>query len=66
MSDRVIGQFISEARKALAEMAEDSMTYPRPDPFEHGVSCGRHQGIQLALDILSSVISGDQEANNKL
>lgn len=56
MSIPVIATFIGEAKKNLAEMAEGAMQFPKADPFEHGVQCGRHQGVQLALDILDNIL----------
>ena len=66
MNEAIVMTFISKAKDALSEMAADSMTYPKAEPFDHGVSCGRYQGIQQALDILDNIIRGDQEEDAKL
>jgi len=65
VTDRIVSQFISEAKKALLEISESAMTYPNPDPFEHGVSCGRHQGLRMALDMLEIILTGDREEASK-
>lgn len=66
MSDQTISVFIGEAKKALAGMAEGAMQFPKADPFEHGVQCGRHQGVQFALDILDNILRDkfEKESNS--
>lgn len=61
MRDKVIEQFIKEAKEALAEMAEGAMQFPRSEPFPHGVQVGKYQGLQFALEILESILSDDKE-----
>lgn len=56
--------FMVEARKALTEMAEDSMMFPKPDPFEHGVQVGKYQGVRFALELLESILRDDAEKEN--
>ena len=65
MSSQITQQFITRVKDTLTELAANSMTYPAADPFLHGVSCGRYQGLQNALDILCDIIQGDQEAEAK-
>ena len=60
-----ITQFITEAKKALSQLAEDSMMYPKADPFEHGCQCGKYQGLDFALEILESILRDDQEKELK-
>jgi len=36
MSDPIVGRFIGNVKRALAEHAEDSMKFPKADAFEHG------------------------------
>lgn len=54
--DPIVGRFIGEVKKTLAETAEDSMMYPKGDPFEHGVQVGKYQGLKFSLDILESIL----------
>ena len=54
--DPIIGRFIGEVKKTLAETAEDSMVYPKGEAFEHGVHVGRYQGLRFSLDILESIL----------
>lgn len=54
--DPIIGRFIGEVKKTLAETAEDSMLYPKGDSFEHGVQVGKYQGLKFSLDILESIL----------
>ena len=42
MSDQLITRFIGEAKAALAEIAQDSMMFPKSKKFEHGVQCGKY------------------------
>jgi hypothetical protein len=65
MSDKLIPQFIGEVKVALAEIAQDSMQFPKRDPFEHGTQCGRYQGLNLALEILESVVREDIEKEKR-
>ena len=64
MNDSVITLFMLKTEQALSELAEGSMTHPSSDPFEHGMRCGRYQGMKEALRILDNIISGDEEADN--
>ena len=60
-----ITTFIGEVKRNLAEMAEGAMQFPKADPFEHGVQCGRHQGVQLALDILDNILRDNLEKEKR-
>ena len=64
MNDPIIVHFMVEAKKALAEMAEDSMVYPKHEPFEHGVQVGKYQGIRFALELLDSILRDEAEKEN--
>lgn len=59
--DPVVGRFIGNVKKALAEHAEYSMRFPKPDPFEHGRQVGIYQGLGIALDHLEDVLNSTQE-----
>lgn len=61
MSDNTIQRFIGEVKETLAATATDSMLFPKPEPFGHGVQCGNYQGLQRALDILDNILRGDEE-----
>ena len=54
--DPIIGRFIGEVKKTLAETAEDSMMYPKGEAFEHGAQVGKYQGLRFSLDILESIL----------
>lgn len=64
--DPIVGRFIGEVKKTLAENAEDSMMYPAGDPFLHGVQVGKYQGLRLSLDILESIMRDiNEEERNR-
>jgi hypothetical protein len=65
MTDRLLARFTGEAKEALAQTAADSMKFPKSDPFEHGVQCGRYQGIQFALDILEDILRDNLEKEKR-
>lgn len=61
MSAPIVTQFMVEAKQALAKMAEESMRYPKSDPFEHGVQCGKWQGVEFALGMLDDILRDKHE-----
>ena len=65
MSDQLITRFIGEAKAALAQIAEDSMSFPKSDPFGHGEQCGRYQGLKLALEIMEDVLRDNYEKEKR-
>lgn len=64
--DPIIGRFIGEVKKTLAETAEDSMMYPKGEAFEHGVQVGVYRGMVNALAILDGLLADadDKEARS--
>jgi len=64
MSDPTIGRFIGEVKSELTTSAKDAMLFPKSEPFDHGVQVGRYQGLQLALDILETMLRDNLEAEN--
>ena len=60
MSDQVIQRFIGEVKQTLSQHAEDSMEFPKAEPFEHGLQVGKYQGIQYALNILEVIMRDDR------
>lgn len=66
MNDSIVGRYITEVKDALTEMATDSMKFPKADPFEHGVQCGRHQGLEFALEILEDVMRDNYEKDKHI
>lgn len=65
MSDKLISRFIGEAKQALAQIAADSMQFPKADPFGHGEQVGRWQGLNLALELLEDVLREDTEKEKR-
>lgn len=63
--DPIIGRFIGEVKKTLAETAEDSMMYPKADPFGHGAQVGTYQGLRFSLDILESILRDISDEENR-
>ena len=57
MSDPIVGRFIGNVKRALAEHAEDSMKFPKADAFEHGRQIGVYAGLELALQHLNDIIN---------
>lgn len=63
--DPIIGRFIGEVKKTLAETAEDSMMFPKGDQFEHGRQVGTYQGLRLSLDVLESILRDISEEEKR-
>lgn len=61
MSDKLIGRFIGEVKQTLTHHAEDAMTLPKPNPFEHGLVAGEYRGLQRALNILEDILRDTNE-----
>ena len=59
--DPFIGRFIGEVKQTLTHQAEDAMTLPKADPFEHGVVAGEYRGLQRALNILENLLRDTDE-----
>lgn len=57
-------RFLHEAKKALGQNAEDSMMFPKADPFEHGVQVGKYQGMRMAMDLVEDIIRDNLEKEN--
>lgn len=56
MSERVINRLVTELKIKQSDIAASEMKCPHSDPGEHGVICGRYQGIQIALDTLEDLL----------
>lgn len=63
--DPIVGRFIGEVKKTLAQNAEDSMQFPKADPFGHGTQVGQHQGLRLSLEILESIMRDTNEEEKR-
>lgn len=61
MSDQVVQRFIKEVKEASGEIAEGAMMRPKAETFEHGVTCGKYQGLQFALEILDAILRDNIE-----
>jgi len=56
VNQNLVAKFIGSIKDQQLGVAEASMMRPKSDPFEHGVQTGRYQGLQLALEILESLL----------
>lgn len=56
MNQSFIPKFVAELKAQQQELALAAMTQPRSELVHYGVMAGRHQGIQLALDTLDSIM----------
>ncbi len=65
MSDQVLQKFIQEAREASIETAVGAMKFPKGELFQYGVEVGKFQGINLALEILDSILRGDDDKEKR-
>lgn len=58
----------AEFAKAMAklnderdEQAHAAMSYPKSDPFEHGVQVGLYRGLQKAQELLKQMLEEEKE-----
>lgn len=65
MSDQVLQKFIQEARAASTEIAIGAVTFPKGDLFQYGVEVGKFQGLNLALEILDTILRGDVDKEKR-
>lgn len=65
MSEKTITRFIGEAKDSLNQIANDSMKYPKADPFEHGIQAGKYQGLLFALEILEDILRDNFDKESK-
>ena len=61
-----IGLLIGLLKEKQRALADDAMVYPQADQFNHGLQVGRHQGVQLALDLIDSILRDDLEKESHL
>jgi hypothetical protein len=54
--DKVSHTFIVKVKQELDVLAHDGMLLSQKDTFEHGVSVGTYQGLNLALQILDAIL----------
>ena len=59
---RIIGKLLEE----MVNRAETAMRYPKSEPFEHGTQVGVWQGLDLAQQIIESVLNDREEEENRL
>ena len=63
--DPIVGRFITDVKKTLEEHAEDSMVFPKSEPFDHGRQVGVYQGLRLALDHLENILRDNTEKEQR-
>lgn len=56
----LIALLISSIKEQQAEIANSAMVRPESDPFRTGLIAGRHQGLQMAVDALDSILREDE------
>ena len=61
---RVLSKFREELKAQQKEIAEAEMLRPHHDA-EHGVICGKYQGIQIALDTLENLLRDKLDEESK-
>lgn len=57
----MIGQLISELKKAQEEIASAAMLRPKADLLDCGIQAGKYQGVQLALDTIENLLREENE-----
>lgn len=58
---QVVAQLMAALSEQQRELAEAAMLHPKPDPFEHGTTVGRWQGLKDALDTVHAILRDQYE-----
>lgn len=65
MSDKVVTRLIGALEKEKADIAEAAMLQPKHELFALGEVAGRYQGLHKALEILSNILSSDEDEEKR-
>ena len=61
----LLNKLVSRLQEEQTKIADAAMRFPRTELFEHGVVVGRHQGIQIALEVIDDLLNeANQQANS--
>ena len=55
----IIARLLHALNDDMVELAEEAMLRPKGDPFEHGVQCGKYQGMWHSKEILTAILRDD-------